>query len=266
LAVADPAQTIAAAIAARPRRSARWLAVLGLALLSIIGSGAWLFTHWEPQLLPVRIIEVEGELHHHSSRLLQQTISERLRGGILTADLHDLKTAAEDLAWVGQASVRRVWPDRLQVAVEEHRPVARWNRDGLVTAEGVVFRPGTGTVPAGLPLLEGEDHRAPEVVKRYQQWRDELTLLGHLIQTISVDPRGAWRVELVMGVELYLGTEAVDQRLSRYIASATQLEAAGQPLVVDLRYSNGFAVKWASNLDQKVRATTDRPTRSGKRG
>jgi cell division protein FtsQ len=133
-----------------------------------MASGAWLLGHWEPQLLPVRIIEVEGELHHHSSQLLQETISERLSGGILTADLKDLKQAAEDLAWVGRASVRRVWPDRLQVEVEEHRPIARWNRDGLVTAEGIVFRPGTGTVPAGLPLLEGEDRRAPEVVKRYR--------------------------------------------------------------------------------------------------
>jgi cell division protein FtsQ len=91
-------------------------------------------------------------------------------------------------------------------------------------------------------------------------------LIGHLIESLSVDPRGAWRVELVMGVELYLGTEDVDRRLARYIASATQLEAAGQPLVVDLRYSNGFAVKWAANAESQARATTDRPRRSGKRG
>jgi cell division protein FtsQ len=250
----------------RVRRSGRWLALVGLLLISAMASGVWLLGHWEPHLLPVRIIAVEGELHHHSSRLLQETLSERLSGGILTADLKDLKQAAEDLAWVGRASVRRVWPDRLQVEVEEHRPIARWNRDGLVTAEGIVFRPGTGTVPAGLPLLEGEDRRAPEVVKRYTQWRDDLMLIGHLIQSLSVDPRGAWRVELVMGVELYLGTENVDQRLARYIASATQLEAAGQPLVVDLRYSNGFAVKWAANAEPQARATTDRSTRSGKRG
>ncbi|WP_296805671.1 cell division protein FtsQ/DivIB [Thiocapsa sp.] len=264
--MADPARISPPVVEARPRRSGRWLALVGFLLISVMASGVWLLGHWEPQLLPVRIIAVEGELHHHSSRLLQETISERLRGGILTADLKDLKQAAEDLAWVGRATVRRVWPDRLQVEVEEHRPIARWNRDGLVTAEGIVFRPGTGTVPAGLPLLEGEDRRAPEVAKRYAQWRDDLMLIGHLIQTLSVDPRGAWRVELVMGVELYLGTEDVDQRLARYIASATQLEAAGQPLVVDLRYSNGFAVKWAANAEPQARATTDRPRRSGKRG
>lgn len=241
-------------------------ALLGLLLIGAMTSGAWAIAHWEPRWLPVRIIEVEGELHHHSSRLLQEAIGMHVRGGILSTDLHEIQRAVEDLAWVRRASARRIWPDRLRVEVEEHRPIARWGRDGLVTADGIVFRPGDGMIPAGLPLLEGEDHRAPEVAKRYLQWRDQLMLVGHIIQALAVDPRGAWRLELVMGTEINLGTEAVDQRLARYIASAAQLEAAGQPLVVDLRYSNGFAVTWATNAAPRVRASTDRPTRSGKRG
>ena len=92
---------------------------------------------------------------------MRETLVERLHGGFLTADLADLKQAAEDLPWVGGASIRRVWPDRLQVRVDGAQPVARWKGDGLVTAEGVVFRPSTGTIPAGLPLLEGDEQRAP---------------------------------------------------------------------------------------------------------
>ncbi len=178
----------------------------------------------------------------------------------------ELKAAAEELSWVGRVSLRRVWPDRLQVRVEEHRPLARWNADALVTAEGIVFHPGTGTIPAGLPVLEGDDTRAPEVVRRYQQWRDDLMLVGHLIQVLSVDPRGDWRLELVMGTELRLGTGDIEERLARFIASAPQLEAAGQPLEVDLRYSNGFAVKWAPSADPRGRANMDRSGRSGNRG
>ncbi len=244
----------------------RLLALLGVLLFMAIGAGAWLFGHWESRILPIMLIEVEGELHHHSSRLLQETLSERLNGGILTTDLAALKRAAEELPWVGRASVRRVWPDRLRVRVEEHRPIARWNTDGLVTAEGVVFHPNSGTVPAGLPLLEGDDKQAPKIAARYLKWRDELMLVGHLIQTLSVDPRGDWRVELVMGTTLRLGTGPVEERLARFIASTPQLEAAGQPTVVDLRYSNGFSVKWATSADTKIRAHSDRIVRSGHRG
>lgn len=240
--------------------------LLGILAFLVMGGGLWLLGQWEPRLLPILVIQVEGELHHHSSRLLQENLSERLRGGILTANLAELKAAAEDLPWVGRASLRRVWPDTLRVRVEEHRPIARWNLDGLVTAEGVVFHPRGGGIPPGLPLLEGGDERAPEVAARYLKWREELMLVGHLIQTLSVDPRGDWRLDLVMGTELRLGTGLVEERLSRYIASAPQLEAAGRPLMVDLRYSNGFSVKWAPNADTKVRAHPDRLARSGNRG
>jgi cell division protein FtsQ len=194
--------------------------------------------------MPIRVIEVQGELHSHSSQMLQQTIGERLKGGLLTANLLDLKQAADGISWVGESSIRRVWPDRLQVRVEEHKPVARWNDADLVTTEGLVFHPRGGAVPAGLPTLEGDDRRAPEVVARYLQWRDDLMLVGHLIQTLAVDARGAWALDLVSGVRLELGTEHVDQRLQRFLANATQLEAAGEPKIVDLRYSNGFSVTW----------------------
>ena len=248
-----------------PAREGRRLRGLtGPLLLVAIAFAAWQFAYWEPRLLPVRVIEVKGELHHHSSELLTETIGERLRGGILTAELWDLKQAAEDLAWVGSASVRRVWPDRLEVQVAEHRPVARWNDDGLVTAEGLVFHPKSGTVPAGLPTLEGEDHRARAVVERYLEWRDRLMLAGHLVQTLAVDPRGAWRVELVSGPRLELGSQHVEERLSRFIRSSAQLEAAGTVRVVDLRYANGFAVRWQQRT--KAPGTTIDKGRTPKRG
>jgi cell division protein FtsQ len=245
----------------------RFRAVLGLVVIAGLSASSWLFKDWEPRLLPIRVIEVKGELHHHSSQLLQQTLSARLHGGILTVDLLDLKAAAEDLSWVGRASLRRVWPDRLQVQVEEHRPLARWNNDCLVTAAGIVFQQGGGTVPAGLPQLHAEDQRAVEVVTAYQKWRGALQQIGHVIAVLTVDSRGDWQLELVKGIRLRLGTEAIEERLARFIASAPQLEAAGQPLKVDLRYRNGFAVTWAPNVEPAVPAVnTDRQQRSGNRG
>jgi cell division protein FtsQ len=236
------------------RQTARARALTGLMLLAVMLGGVWAFGYWEPRLLPVRLIEVQGEVHHHSSEQLRDTLVQRLRGGFLTADLWDLKQAAEGIAWVGSAGIHRVWPDRLVVRVNEHKPVARWKGDGLVTADGVIFHPRAGTVPAGLPLLEGDDSRARELVERYIKWRDQLMLAGQLIDSLSVDARGAWRVGLVSKARLELGTKDIEQRLARYISAAPQLDAAGRAELVDLRYSNGFAVKWASNTTAAVDA------------
>ncbi len=244
----------------------RFRAILALLLIAALSAGSWVFKDWEPRLLPIRVIEVKGELHQHSSQLLQQTLTARLHGGLLTVDLIDLKAAAEELSWVGRASLRRVWPDRLQVQVEEYRPLARWNDDCLVTADGIVFQQGGGTVPAGLPQLRAEDQRSVEVVTAYQKWQPALQQINHVIAVLAVDSRGDWQLELAKGTRLRLGTEAVEERLARFIASAPQLEAAGQALKVDLRYRNGFAVKWAPNESAVPAPPADRPTPSGTRG
>ena len=153
-----------------------------------------------------------------------------------------------------------MWPNRLQVRVLEHKPVARWKGDGLVTAEGVVFHPRTGSIPAGLPLLEGDEQRARELVQRYLEWRDQLMLAGQLIDTVGVDARGAWHLGLVSKARLELGTNDTEARLARFISAAPQLDAAGRAEVVDLRYSNGFAVKWAGNSGVADAAETAAPT------
>ncbi len=238
-------------------------ALLGVLILAALGGAGWLFIQWEPQLLPIRIIQVEGEMHHYSSRQLQERLSEGLRGGILTTDLYTLKRAAEDLPWIAHASLRRVWPDRLRVTIEEYRPIARWNRDGLVTAEGVVFRPKEASAQLNLPLLEGDDQRAPEVVARYRQWQAALAGIGQGIQRLGVDARGDWRLTLVSGVELRLGTAQVEERLARYLISARRLESLGHPATIDLRYSNGFSVKWAPQADLGIRVDPQRLARMG---
>lgn len=240
------------------RLGARVRAVFGVLILVALVAAGWQLLRWEPMLLPIRFIQVEGEVHHHSSQQLQERLTARLRGGILTTDLRQLQQAAEELPWVGHATLRRVWPDTLRVAVEEYRPVARWNFDGLVTAEGVVFRPQGQTISPNLPLLEGDDRRAPEIMARYLAWRTQLDTVSQDIERLTVDARGDWRLKLSSGVELRLGTTQVEERLARYVASALELAAAGRPLLIDLRYSNGFSVKWAPNTETGVRAHPDR--------
>ncbi len=245
--MADPQSASTSADAPLPDTGARRVrgrALGGLLVLAAMVGAVWAFGYWEPRLLPVRTIEVQGELHHHSSEQLHETLLARLDGGFLTADLHALRQAAESLPWVGGAGLRRVWPDRLQVQVQEHRPVARWKDDGLVTGEGVVFYP-RGPIPAGLPVLAGDESRSRELVERYLKWRDSLMLAGQLIDTLAVDARGAWSLDLVSGTRVELGTDDIERRLGRFIAAAPQLDAAGRARVVDLRYRNGFAVRWA---------------------
>lgn len=217
----------------------------GLILLaSLLGTG-WIALQWEPMLLPVRAVSIEGEMHGLSREALQRTIGDQISGGILTQDLGALRARVQALPWIEHASVRRIWPDRIQVRVREHSALARWRERGLVTEDGTVFRPKDGRLPAGLARLSASaDGFAPEVVSRYLEWGPRLLPLGLIVDGVRRDARGDWSLELLGGTQVLLGTDAVEQRLERLIAAYDQIEAIGVPTRLDLRYSNGLAVRW----------------------
>jgi cell division protein FtsQ len=210
---------------------------------TLIGAG-FVALEWEPRLLPIRNVTVDGEMHGLSRESLQQTIAEHIDGGILTQDLGALKAHVEALPWISTASVQRIWPDRLVVSVSEHEAMAQWGNNGLVTEDGIVFRPRDGRLPAGLVRLDGADDMALDVVERYLRWHPQLAELGLIIESVVRNARGDWTLTILGGTELYLGTDDIEMRFRRLLAAYPQVEAIGIPTRIDLRYSNGFAVRW----------------------
>ncbi len=228
-----------------------WMLLMRLfvALVLMLGLAAtgWLAAEWEPRVLPVRVITVDGEMRSLSRQELQKQVASHLTGGILSQDLDALREYVVALPWVRDASLRRVWPDRLILEVTEHHAVARWGVDGLVTREGEIFYPRDRRVPAGLPRLSGPDDLAATVVERLMLWEPRLADYGLLIDALGCDRRGDWTLELLGGPVLRFGTEQLEQRFSRLLAAFPRIEAVAAPERIDLRYSNGLAVRWRTD-------------------
>lgn len=243
----SPARTMAKErVAEAPilgRRLVRWVWALGL--LSLLGGGGYLLMLWEPRRLPVRLVTVDGALKYLSSHCLQDRVITQLDGGILTQDLAGLQTAVEAIPWVRSASLRRRWPDRLELRVVERVALARWGEGALVDADGVIFKPEEGDIPRGLPRLLGTDQDALELVKHLVDWEPRLRALGLEIETLARSARGAWTLRLSAGFSLALGKERVQERISRFIRVYPRLAATGMPSLIDMRYSNGLAIRWA---------------------
>ena len=64
------------------------------------------------------------------------------------------------------------------------------------------------------------------------------------------DARGSWRIKLENGIVLKIGREHQAKRLKRFMVAYDQSlnEVLDKISVVDLRYTNGFAVKWKKGL------------------
>ncbi|MFX6702108.1 FtsQ-type POTRA domain-containing protein, partial [Acinetobacter baumannii] len=79
----------------------------------------------------------------------------RIHGNFFTADLTAVRAAFEAVPWVRKAMVRREWPDRLVVKIEEHKALGTWGEDGkLLSQKGDVFTANLAEAEDDGDLLE----------------------------------------------------------------------------------------------------------------
>jgi len=231
-------------------RRRRWLrGAFGLVLaLGLVGIGDWgLQMLLSAEVFPIRVVKIEGGLKNTQRHLLQEAIAEEIGEGFFSLDLDSLRLAAEKLAWVDRAVARRVWPDAVEVQVVERVAFARWGEASLVTHSGEVFTPEDGRLPEKLPRFSGEGTEPGEIVEAYEVMGQMLRPIGLSLVRVERDARGAWEVEGSSGLVLALGTENRGERLRRFVRLYPALVAAREdadPIRVDLRYANGFAVLW----------------------
>ena len=220
------------------------LASIAVSLLAI-GAVVWAARN---DAFALREVVVATPLARSSPANLEAAIRSDLSGTFFTLDLDTARAALVRVPWVRNVSLRRQWPGRLEIAVEEHVPYARWGDSGLVNAQGEIF---AATHDGELPQFDGPDARVSEVTARHREWSALLAPLDLRLRAVAVSPRGGWRLkagseEATLAIEL--GRDEPDARLARFVAAYGRtvgaLARSGTRVgEVDLRYRNGFAAR-----------------------
>lgn len=236
--------------ASRPRSSRPiLLRAIGqsLFMLSLIGIVVWGVGRLaDPQTLPLREVSIEGQFKHITKHKLSEAIADRVTGGFFSVDLEAIQVAAEELPWVSQVGVRRVWPDSLQIQVKEQTPLARWGEDALVSVEGEIFAPPRESFPKNLPKLEGPLGSERSLVSRFGEIQAQLSSLKLQVAQLTIGERRDCHIVFENGMELVLGRAYNEQRLTQFRRVYIRLLQLHREDIrrIDMRYTNGFAVTW----------------------
>lgn len=198
-------------------------------------------------------IRIEGEVARNSVSTIRANAVPRLAGTFFTLDLGAAQRAFEAVPWVRRAAVRRVWPNRLVVRLEEHRPVALWagedGDDRLVNSFGEVFEANLGDVEDDrLPMFAGPDGSAARLLAFFGRIAPVLAPLDAGVEALSLSGRGSWKLRLDTGAEIELGRGSDDEvvaRTERFVATLEQVtDRYRRPLeFADLRHRDGYAVR-----------------------
>lgn len=199
-------------------------------------------------------ITVQGDVAHSSASTLRANVAPRVVGNFFTIDLAATRQAFEDVPWVRRAVVRREFPNRLRVTLEEHQPVALWGAEGettLVNSFGEVFEANPDEAEENLPRLGGPQEQSAQVLQAWHALAPLFEPLDLSVQQLVLTRRGSWQAELDTGARLELGRgtpQEVAQRTQRFVRTLTEATGryARRPealVAADLRHVDGYAIR-----------------------
>jgi cell division protein FtsQ len=237
----------------------RWMNIAAL----LLGAAACLTTlgfavRWalaQPMFAVSKIV-VEGDTTHHNALTLKANVGGRISGNFFTLDLAQTRSVFESVPWVRKATVRREFPNRLRVTLEEHRSSGFWGLDSesrMVNSLGEVFEANAGDAEAeALPRLVGAEGQSAAVLAMYRQLSKMLAPMNATIEQLELSARNGWRLQLDGGTQMELGrgsSQEVMTRMDKFLVTHKQVLASYQRSgldrveSVDLRHGEGYAIR-----------------------
>lgn len=202
---------------------------------------------------PLKHLVVVSVPDQVSPAQIEYATQSSLDGNFFTVNLDNVRSAFEKLPWVRKASVRRRWPDGIELTLEEHVAVARWHggegEPRLVNSHGELFTAALPDGPTALPLFGGPEGSAALMLARHREFADLLASLGRSSRVVTLSPRLAWQLRLDDGLTLELGRDQakhpLHERLQRFTGIYAEVRARAKAPIntIDMRYPNGFALR-----------------------
>lgn len=232
----------------------RYSATIGTAsLLAVAGLyGAYLGGHFPGMVqgLTARvgfaIDEVRVVGNHETSEI---DILDRLQldgwTSLIGFDAEAARVRIADLPWVGMAAVRKVYPDVIEVRIEERKPYALWQHGreiAIVEESGAVITPFRGGRHSALPLVIGLG--APERAAPFVNLVKSHPELSSRVRGYVRVAERRWDLRLENGVTVKLPEVGTEAALDDLVAMDTLSGLLSRDiLTVDMRIADRLVVQ-----------------------
>lgn len=167
------------------------------------------------------------------------------RRSLLFLDAATVRERLRASPWIGEATVLKLYPDRLQIDIEENPPFALWQKDGrvaVISESGAVLQDEVPKRLATLPFFVGKGaaSRAGDflaLMERFPQIKEATRAM------VLVGER-RWNLYLKNGIDVRLPEYDVERALQRLNALAQEKQILTRDITaIDLRLPDRIAVR-----------------------
>jgi cell division protein FtsQ len=164
---------------------------------------------------------------------------------LLFLDVDAVRERLKSNPWIAEATILKLYPDRLHISIVERTPFALWQKDGkisVVARDGTVVQPYADESNAMLPLVvgAGADKQALEfltLLARYPLIRDQVRA-----SILVADRR--WNLKLNNGLDIRLPETGMAHAFETLLALDRDKKLLSRDIVsVDLRLPDRITVR-----------------------
>jgi len=230
-----------------------WKVLIAVVLALVVGSffitrsSGW-FSGLTQKLVNNEVEEVvlKGEFKFVGQASMEDVVGKYIGNSFLEVDLKQMKMSLELNPWVDSISVSRVWPNKIVVLIQEHKPIAIWGENRFLNMRGDIVNVDSVEKLAGLPFLSADDMYASSVLGRFFEIGKLLKEHNIGLSSISLDETMSWTVGLNNSLIVKLGREKMWEKLQHLMSLKNTMsdEQFNDIKKVDMRYEKGFAVSW----------------------
>lgn len=207
------------------------------------------FDAYQLEHLTIKTVHINGGREYNDQNEVTKIISAYTQNDFFNLKIESMRDRLMGVSWVKAVSLRKQWPDRLVVNIEEHQPVAYWkdenNTNYLLSKTGRRFE-SEFALPSGMPKLSGQNENIGKIMNQYKHISLALLNRKMSITAMSLNTRHEWLITLNNGVDVKYLDDDADVALSRMLLAFNVLakETSKRAQTIDLRYEHGFAVRW----------------------
>ena len=221
----------------------RKLLILSLILLVLLSIAIYIVSKTDKEISRVDVVSNDGLVYISKQDLINK-VDKLSSKEWFDVDTDSIENYLHSVKGVDYTLVKKVWPSTLVIYLYDHKPVAYWNNDEILLDNMDIITPQVFSYDGELPYIESSDKDNKDYIyETYQELNNIAKQNGTEIIKIYYSGN-QFSLLFANDLKVVLGSKKLTSRLELFFKSYKKVKDYHSIEYFDMRYSDGFAVKY----------------------
>ena len=189
---------------------------------------------------PIDEVEITSTSSNYDNEKINDIVVSIQGQDLLSLDLSDIKSSIRSDSWIKDVEIKKSFPDKLEIIIVPQKPYAIYNSK-IMMMDGTIIK--TPSLPKDIPIIQDYTHDSLSSM-------NTLILTDNLLQKLDLNIK---KIEIYNSLIkvftsrniLISDRDNYEVNLNRLILIYEDLQELFEREIesIDMRYSNGFAIK-----------------------